>query len=119
MSSMSIGPIVGVHLLMNLYDIPDINMLKELSNGRPILDDIVRELRLTVVSQTGYQFHPTGYTYAYVLSESHFTIHTYPEFRSCYVDIFCCNPNFNTVHASDYIKRTFNTINATYQVIRR
>lgn len=78
---------------MNIYDIPDINILKDLSKGRPILDDIVRELKLTVVSQTGYQFEPMGYTYAYVLSESHFTIHTYPEYRSCYIDIFVAIQN--------------------------
>ncbi len=119
MSSMSIGLPVGIHLLMNLYDVTDIELLKDLSIGQPILDDIVRELNLTVVSQTGYQFNPMGYTYAYVLSESHFTIHTYPEFRSCYIDIFCCNPNFNCVYASNYIKRKFNTNNASYQIVQR
>jgi len=110
---------VGVHLLMNLYDIPEIHVLKEIVHGRPILEDIVRELQLTVVSQTGFQFQPMGYTYAYVLSESHFTIHTYPEFRSAYLDIFCCNPDFNGIYAQNYIKRAFGTTNASYQVIQR
>lgn len=119
MNSMARALSVGVHLLMNIYDIPDIDILKDLSKGRPILDDIVRELKLTVVSQTGYQFEPMGYTYAYVLSESHFTIHTYPEYRSCYIDIFCCNPEFNCVYANNYIKNMFNTTNGSYQVIHR
>lgn len=117
--SMAIGPPVGIHLLMNVYDVPNIELLKTLDYSRHILDDIVRELELTVVARTGHQFNPFGYTYAYVLSESHFTIHTYPEFRSCYIDIFCCNPEFNCVYATNYIKQQFNTNNVVYQVIHR
>ena len=113
------GDPVGVHLLVNVYNVPNINQLKELAQGLPLLNDIVRELCLTVVSQTGHQFEPHGYSYAYVLSESHFTIHTYPEYHSCYIDIFCCNPTFNCVYAADYIKRVFNSSHVTYKVLRR
>lgn len=109
---------VGVHLLLNLYNVSD-KLLEKLFVGRPLLDRIVSELNLTVVSETGHQFTPMGYTYAYVLSESHFTIHTYPEFRSCYIDIFCCNPQFNTLHAIEFIKGIFDTKDVTYQVIKR
>ena len=109
---------VGIHLLVNLYDVSTI-FLERLTLGLPLLDSIVHELKLTVVSQTGHQFDPHGYSYAYVLSESHFTIHTYPEFHSCYIDIFCCNPNFNTDHAISIIKNEFQTENAVYQVIPR
>jgi S-adenosylmethionine decarboxylase proenzyme len=110
---------VGTHLLVNVYDVPHPPLLTHLSSGRPILDQIVTELQLTVVSQTGYQFNPTGYTYAYVLSESHFTIHTYPEFNSCYIDIFCCNPHFNAIQATNLIRTYFNTHNVVYNVVRR
>jgi len=110
---------VGTHLLVNVYDVPHIDLLNHMSSGRPILDQIVTELQLTVVSQTGYQFHPVGYTYAYVLSESHFTIHTYPEFNSCYIDIFCCNRDFNAIQATNLIRTFFNTHNVVYNVVRR
>jgi S-adenosylmethionine decarboxylase len=109
---------VGVHLLVNLYDVSTI-FLERLAAGLPLLDSVVHELKLTVVAQTGHQFVPHGYSYAYVLSESHFTIHTYPEFHSCYIDIFCCNPNFNTDHAVAVIKRIFQTDNARFQVVKR
>ena len=111
-------PEVGVHLLVNLYNIPTI-LLEKLTIGLPFLDKIVHELKLTVVSQTGHQFVPLGYSYAYVLSESHFTVHTYPEFQSCYFDIFCCNPNFNPLHALDIIKTTFKSDNIQYQIVKR
>jgi len=113
------GQPVGVHLLLNVYHVPDTGLLSFLSRGRAVLDEIVRELNLQVVSQTGHQFPPIGYTYAYVLSESHFTIHTYPELQSCYLDLFCCHPHFDPLYAIQLIKRRFHTENVRYHIIQR
>ena len=110
---------VGTHLIVNLYDIPDTDLLSYLWRCRPILDNIVDKLNLTVVNQAGHQFEPIGYTFAYVLSESHLTIHTYPEYNSCYIDIFCCNPTFDGLNAVRVLKEAFNTNNATYDIIIR
>jgi S-adenosylmethionine decarboxylase len=112
-------PSVGVHVLINGYNVPSVNQLDYLAQGQPILDNIVRNLQLTVVNETGHQFTPTGYSYAYVLSESHFTIHTYPEHRSFYIDIFCCNSEFNPMRAVQLICQAFHTDNIIYQVIQR
>lgn len=119
MANMSYGNPVGTHLLLNVYDIQTPHLLEQLTRGLPLLREIVREMNLTVVSEAGFQFPPVGYTYAFVLSESHFTIHTYPEYQSCYIDIFCCNPEFDPLYAVDFIKRRFGTDNARHQVIRR
>jgi S-adenosylmethionine decarboxylase proenzyme len=110
---------VGIHVLVNVYDVPNKDILEHLESGRPLLDHIVDNLRFNVVSQTGFQFPPVGYSYAYVLSESHFTIHTYPEYNSCYIDMFCCNPAFDPAQAIFHIKRMFHSENVQYQVIRR
>jgi len=116
---MYIGNQVGIHLIVNVYDVPDKNRLEYLTTGLPLLDRVVKALQLTVVSQTGHQFTPTGYSYAYVLSESHFTIHTYPEYKSCYIDIFCCNPDFDSRRAVELIQHAFDTSDVRYQVINR
>lgn len=113
--------VVGTHVLINVYNVPeqDTASLVHLEVGRPLLDDIVKALEFHVVAQTGHQFSPIGYSYAYVLSESHFTIHTYPEYHSCYIDMFCCNPAFDAERAVQLIKDAFHTEEATFQVIRR
>lgn len=113
--------VVGTHVLINVYDVPeqDTASLTQLEKGRPLLDDIVHKLEFHVVAQTGHQFQPMGYSYAYVLSESHFTIHTYPEYHSCYIDMFCCNPAFDAEKAVHYVKQAFHTDSVQYQVIRR
>lgn len=94
-------------MLINGYDVPRAELLTHLIHGRPVLDRIVRELDLHVVAQTGHMFEPHGYSYAYVLSESHFTIHTYPEHRSFYMDLFCCSPSFVPSDAVAAVQRAF------------
>ena len=113
--------VVGTHVLINVYNVPeqDTASLIHLEVGRPLLDDIVKALEFHVVAQTGHQFSPIGYSYAYVLSESHFTIHTYPEYHSCYIDMFCCNPALDAERAVQLIKDAFHTEEANFQVIRR
>ena len=109
---------VGVHLIANVYDV-NVSFLEKMDANLPCLENIVNKLDLHVVSKTGFQFEPGGYTYAFVLSESHFTIHTYPEYNSCYIDIFCCNKNFNSEDAIELLSNTFNTTHILYQTIKR
>ncbi len=110
---------IGTHLIVNLYDIRDEDLLCYIWKGRQVLNGVVDILGLHVVGEAGHQFDPYGYTMAYILSESHFTIHTYPEYRSAFIDIFCCNPRFNPNEAFRVLKDAFNTENATRTVITR
>lgn len=112
---------VGTHVLMNVYRIPQTKhfLLNHLEEGLPVLHELVRRMRFHVVAETGHQFSPMGYTYAYVLSESHFTIHTYPEYQSCYMDVFCCSPTFQPAELIRTVKELFDTEYVQYQVIIR
>ena len=113
--------VVGTHVLVNVYHVPKQHtaLLTQLDAGKPVLDDIVRQLQFNVVAEAGHQFSPMGYSYAYVLSESHFTIHTYPEHDSCYIDLFCCNPAFDPEQAVRVVQNAFFTEMVQYQVVRR
>jgi S-adenosylmethionine decarboxylase len=110
---------VGTHLLLNVYNVKSLYTLETIQLGKVLLDKIVRESNLTVVAEVGHQFTPRGYTYAYVLSESHFTIHTYPENNSCYIDIFCCNKDFNWRKTVECVKKVFDTNVVSIRVIPR
>lgn len=48
------------------------------------------ESRMSVVACTHKQFQPAGLTAVWILSESHFTLHTYPEHRYLSVDCYTC-----------------------------
>jgi len=110
---------VGVHVIMNVYDVTNTALLTSLECGKPISDHIVDTLQLHVLERAGHQFQPHGYTLMYLLSESHYSIHTYPEFQSCYLDIFCCNKEFDPVVAVALVRDAFGTDNVQYHVIAR
>jgi len=60
-----------------------------------IMTRIAEKCGFHVVGRTFHQFEPQGTTGVLVLSESHFSAHTYPELNTIYLDVFCCNPNFD------------------------
>lgn len=103
---------------MNLYDVPN-SLLISLETGKQLSYDAIQSLSLTQVGETGYQFQPHGYTHVCLLSESHYSIHTYPEYHSCYIDIFCCDRHFDSNHAIQHIQRIYQTSHITYQVLSR
>jgi len=54
--------------------------------------DIVAEMRLKPLGEpTWHRFpSPGGVTGMWLLSESHLTIHSFPEFESACLNLFCC-----------------------------
>jgi S-adenosylmethionine/arginine decarboxylase-like enzyme len=51
----------------------------------------VVEKNLTVVERVEHKFTPHGETIVFILSESHFSIHTYPEENYLSLDLYICN----------------------------
>lgn len=47
----------------------------------------------TVLKSAEHVFPPDGFSMVILLSESHASIHTYPEYQSCFVDLFTCGNN--------------------------
>lgn len=43
-----------------------------------------------VLSHTEHHFQPQGWTALYLLSESHFAIHTFPENNKSYIELSSC-----------------------------
>lgn len=55
-----------------------------------LADAIIRKLELTVVNKVHHSFSPIGETLVYILSESHFALHTWPEYNVIHVDLVSC-----------------------------
>lgn len=47
-----------------------------------------------IVSFVEHHFKPQGYTALWLLSESHFAIHTFPEHGRAYLELSSCNLDF-------------------------
>jgi S-adenosylmethionine decarboxylase len=46
---------------------------------------------LSIVGEGSYTFSPHGFTCVLLLAESHASIHVWPEYAYCAVDLFTCN----------------------------
>ena len=66
--------------------------LADISHLRLIFDRVIRDLELHVVGEISWhQFpQPGGVTGIALLSESHLTCHTYPEFGAASFNLYCC-----------------------------
>lgn len=91
------------HLVGTLYG-PVIQFTSELEIG---MDKVAKECDFVVVARAFHQFHPYGVTGVLVLSESHFSAHSYPENNLTYIDVFCCSPSFTPKLCADRIERAF------------
>lgn len=54
-------------------------------------DAMIREAGFTVLQEVEHYFQPQGYTKLYLLCESHFAIHTFPEENKTYIELSSCN----------------------------
>jgi S-adenosylmethionine decarboxylase len=78
----------GRHLLLNFSgcqaDLNDLELIRE------SMVDAVKMVGATILSQLEHQFDPHGVSVVLMLSESHASVHTYPEYNACFLDIFTC-----------------------------
>ncbi|MEN9654703.1 MAG: adenosylmethionine decarboxylase [Chlamydiota bacterium] len=64
--------------------------LADLQGMLDAMDGAVRASGATVLNCVPHIFPPNGLTVVYLLSESHASLHTYPEYGACFVDLFTC-----------------------------
>ena len=61
----------------------------------------------TVLQTISHKFEPHGVTAMCLLSESHISIHTWPENNVAKCDIFTCNEKCTPQKAVEYMKEAF------------
>lgn len=81
---------MACQLIVDLYGcdnsvINDLEKIKKISHG------MIEKLHAGIVEECCHQFHPIGITYIAVITTSHFSIHTWPEYGYAAVDVFSCD----------------------------
>lgn len=88
---------LGKHIIAEVYfTSPEIlNNEKKLVE---IMETASRKGGMTVISSSSHKFNPHGVTAMVMLSESHVSIHTWPEFNYAAIDIYTCGKNPERVY---------------------
>ena len=97
---------LGRHVLLELYDC-DAEVLKDLETVREEMVEAARRARATIVTVTFHEFNPFGISGVVVISTSHLSIHTWPEYRYAAVDIFSCGDVIQPQAAIDHLVQVF------------
>ncbi len=80
---------LGRHLILELYDCPA-DLLDDPDRVAHALTQAVHDSGATLVHPFFHQFAPQGVSGIIVISESHFSVHTWPEFGYAAADVFTC-----------------------------
>ena len=95
---------LGKHVIAELY-----NCDPEIINNQEIVEDIMLEAvelsGATIVKPVFHKFSPHGVSGMVVVSESHFAIHTWPEYGYAAVDLFTCGDEVNPWDAFEYLEK--------------
>ena len=80
---------LGIHILVEYYNCNK-EILKNVETIEQSMLTAARTANATIVESVFHQFNPWGVSGAVIISESHLTIHTWPEHNYAAVDLFTC-----------------------------
>jgi S-adenosylmethionine decarboxylase proenzyme len=103
----------GKHLIIDLYGV-DLDSMSIINNGREskeiwndFMQNSFKAANITCINTVWHDFDNAGaFTALYLLSESHLSIHTWPEKQYIAIDIFTCG-DCNVEHISNRLVEYF------------
>lgn len=97
---------LGEHFIVDLSEC-DRELLMRPDEAYALFAGAVRGAGLTVVDEGLYKFAPHGFTAFLLLAESHASLHAWPEYGYCAIDLFTCNIGQNMIPLIEEIKTAF------------
>ena len=109
----------GNHIILDLYECNESKLYFSNHNILSFIDYIIKSNNGTIESSNYHIFPNDAYTIMVLLSESHFTIHTFPENKYVSVDVYTCGPNVLTFNIATNIIQYFESNKpVVYHIIR-
>lgn len=111
-------PFAGTHFLAS-YVKCDLQRLLDQSALVTALKEAIEGAGATVLNTCEQRFPNGGMTAIFLLSESHASVHTYPEHASCFVDFFTCGANCDSAKFDSIFKSYIQPERSIQKVILR
>jgi S-adenosylmethionine decarboxylase len=109
---------LGNHLIVELYEC-DSAAINDTALVENALIKAVEISGATLVQSVIHEFNPHGVSGVVVIEESHFSVHTWPEYGYCALDIFTCGTEIDYYSALRYLKETFKANNLSVSEMKR
>jgi len=109
---------LGQQLIVELYGC-DRTLLDDPSRLEQILTESIRRSGGTIIRPCFHQFSPHGVTGVVVIAESHVSIHTWPEFGYCALDVFTCGTQVQTDQIFEYVRTELQAQETSVMEVKR
>jgi S-adenosylmethionine decarboxylase len=109
---------LGNHLIVEMYDCDS----EIINDPRSVERALVKAVEISgarMVQSVIHEFNPHGVSGVVVIEESHFSVHTWPEYGYCALDIFTCGNEIDYYSALYYLKETFKAKNFSVSELKR
>lgn len=110
--------ILSRHLLLELFGC-DRSILDNLKEVERVLVEAASGCGATVLKSAFHKFSPQGVSGVVLIAESHFSIHTWPEYNYAACDIFTCGTRIDTGKAVESLRTGLRASDAEAMEIKR
>ena len=109
---------LATHLLIELFDC-DSKILSDSNQVKDIFINAAKEGKATIVNDLFHEFSPHGLTGVLVITESHLSIHTWPEFNYAAVDVFSCDDKLDGDKIKQILEKKLKSKEVYTKIINR
>ncbi len=109
---------LGQHVLAEFFEC-DPNILNNVELVEKLMLNAALECGATIVQKCFHMFNPYGVSGVVIIAESHLAIHTWPELGYAAVDLFTCGDKCDPKVSYEYLKKMFNSQNASFTELQR
>jgi S-adenosylmethionine/arginine decarboxylase-like enzyme len=82
--------IAGKSMVADFKNIQNTELLNNPAEITKLCKKICSDHQFTILEESQHIFKPQGFTLCFILSESHFIVHTYPERHFLSLDLYTC-----------------------------
>jgi len=100
-----LGKVALFEVSINHDDVPVTSPLNDSKKLKKLLRDVAKVCKLTVLKTSTHHFEPYGVTSLFLLSESHLSIHTWPEHGKFAMDVYSCNDGYSEIEIEKIIRK--------------
>ena len=81
---------LGRHYFIDITNVPDY-MINNHRLLKSKCNTLLENFQMKTLGVNEHAFQPHGYTLVYLLSESHLSLHSWPEYNTLKMDLFTCS----------------------------
>ena len=103
----------GKHMICDFKGIKNIALLNNMEQLNTMLKQICIDNEFQILNEVQYKFEPIGCSILFLLSESHLSIHTFPEKNHMSIDIYTCRQYKDNAVYNEIFQYLINILDAS------